>query len=118
MAIDRAGGTDRALAALAITVIALFALIWVLSAVIGGDDAGEAPMPTEALQVFPIGGQSTPEEIETMDEDTPAVIATEEVPPTLPPLDLTGRGSDNVLDQLQEEGTPESGRMAPIGSLH
>ncbi len=116
-AIDRVGGSDRALAAIAFTVVALLALIWVLSSVIGGEDRGRAPTPTETLQVLPVGGQSTPEEVQP-EEDTPPVIATEEAPPTLPPLDLTGRGSDNVLDQLQEEGTPEAGRRAPIRSLH
>lgn len=117
MAIDRVGGTDRALVALALTVVALLALIWVLSSVIGGGDGGRTPTPTEALQVFPVGGPSTPEEME-LEEDTPAVIATEEAPPTLPPLDLTGRGSDNVLDQMQQEGTPESGLVSPIRSSH
>jgi hypothetical protein len=117
MAIDRAGGTDRALAALAIAVVALFALIWVLSSVIGGDNDAGAPTPTETLQVFPVGGQSTPDEV-IPEQDTPTVGDTEDVAPTLPPLDLTGRGSDNVLDQLQDEGTPAAGRRVSDHALH
>lgn len=113
-AIERAGGPQRALAALAVVVVAIIALIWLLASVVGDDDddgAGD-PTSTEVLQVVPVGEGGTPDadqEVISPPGDGPS---REIVTPTPPPdqeSPPTVRGSDNMLDQL--EGSPEVGAL-------
>ena len=116
-AIDRAGGPERALAALAILIVALLALVWLLASLLGGDDGGDDPTPTEALQVLPIGDSGTPPG-DTGPVSTPRLgPGSDIVTPTPSPSDAapsTVRGSDNVLDQAP--GTPAADAGEPSAS--
>ncbi len=97
--IDRAGGTERAIAALAILVIAIIAIIWLLASLLGGGD-GEQPQPTATaeLQVLPIGEQGTAEPTTTPSVEGGAdSVATSAVNRDLL-VTPTSRGSDNMLD--------------------
>lgn len=121
-AIDRAGGTDRAITAGAILLVAVVALIWLLTAVLGGDDQEFDPTPTEALQVLPIGDQGTPtgatEEVAAPDapvvEDDQFATATEAADQEDTGQTPTRRGSDNVLDRLPS--TPAADSRSPTAS--
>lgn len=121
-AIDRAGGTERAIGILALLLVALVALIWLLSSVLGGDDGDGDPTPTESLQVLPIGDQGTPsgatDEEATPDDpvtdDDPVPTATEIADDEGTGESPTRRGSDNVLDRLPS--TPAADSRSPTAS--
>ena len=108
--IDRVGGSQRALIALGVLLVGLVALIWLLGSVIGDDENGGDPTPTESLQVVPpIGQEATPGVPGSGGIVTPTPTSSV---PTLPPLNLGG--SDNVLDQ--QDGTPAAQREEPAAS--
>jgi len=111
-AIDRAGGPERAIAAVAVLVVAVIALIWLLVAVLGDDGGGGGGdgTSTEVLQVVPIGESGTPgadrEAGSTPGSGPSRAIVTPTPPPNIQPTP-TVRGSDNTLDQIG--GSPQAG---------
>lgn len=103
--IDRAGGVERALAALVVLILLLIALVWLLTALVGdnGGDSTSDQIPTEVLQVVATTDASSPEVGPSRDgTSTSAVVegvdgvATEE---SAPQATATGGGSDNVLNR-------------------
>lgn len=121
-AIVRAGGIERALAALAIVLVAFIALIWLLATVLGGDDDGDTadPTPTESLQLIPASDGGTPAAEEPAD-DTPEVPADRTNDPDAAATEPSGgeptpteRGSDNVLDRSRIATPTPVAQLQPV----
>lgn len=122
--VDRAGGRDRALVAVGILGVALIALIWLLAAILGGEDGGSdiGTTPTDAIQVIATsevdapaagdGGEGTPF---VVDEDGGSETDGTSTDVPAAGTDQPGSGSDNTLDR-DNIATPTPVAKRPIAS--